>query len=299
MIPMFTDPLRLPLVRRPACTSGRAYATLRARMRPARIRLHSMLPPTDVWAFEGRLPGPTIKVRRGEKLEIEWINTIPEHAPYPVTAFTAPDPETGPPDEIPQNQPGRSEGRVNNVLAQVPPWLVVHLHGGRVAAVYDGWIENGILPGQSVLCRYENDQRATLLWYHDHAMGITRFKIYAGLAGLYLIRDKEEDALGLPSGPYEIPLLLQDRNLDTEVDGRLTGRLLHKVEASTMEFFGPFTLVSGTLWPYVEVEARQYRLRLLNGANARTFRLVLLDERGQPLPDVLQPRHGARRDGHD
>jgi FtsP/CotA-like multicopper oxidase with cupredoxin domain len=86
---------------------------------------------------------------------------------------------------------------------------------------------------------HANDQRATLLWYHDHAMGITRFNVYAGLAGLRLIRDTEEDALGLPGGAYEIPLSIQDRNLDTTPDGALSGRLLHKVEDSTMEFFGP------------------------------------------------------------
>jgi FtsP/CotA-like multicopper oxidase with cupredoxin domain len=135
---------------------------------------------------------------------------------------------------------------------------------------------------------YANDQPATLLWYHDHAMGITRFNVYAGLAGLYIIRDAEEAALHLPAGPYEIPLLLQDRNLDIAPDGSLTGRLLHKIEDSTMEFFGPFTLVNGTIWPYLPVEARQYRLRLLNGSNARIYRLVLLDESGIPVHEKIK-----------
>jgi spore coat protein A len=291
----FADRLVVPALLRPARaqtqngTQADGYASLRIRLRPARVQLHSQLPPTEVWAYEGQVPGPTIEVRRGQRVQIEWTNAIPADAPYPVTAVTAPDPEEGaPPDRIPQNQPGRSGGQVNDVLRWVPPWAVVHVHGGRIAAVYDGWTENGFLSGQSFLGRYENDQRATLLWYHDHAMGITRFNVYAGLAGLYLIRDDEEDALGLPSGPYELPLLLQDRNLDTDAEGRLTGRLLHKVEAGTMEFFGPFTLVNGTIWPYAEVEARQYRLRLLNGANARTFRLVLLDEAGRPISDAIR-----------
>src|SRR5260370_9329875 len=98
-------------------------------------------------------------------------------------------------------------------------------------------------------------------------MGITRFNVYGGVAGLYIIRDAEEAALHLPAGPYEIPLLIQDRNLDTAADGSLTGRLLHKIEDSTMEFFGPFTMVNGTIWPHLPVEARPYRLRLLNGSN--------------------------------
>jgi spore coat protein A len=285
----FADRLVLPPVLRPARSRPGAYATLRIRMRSTRVRLHSELPLTEVWAYEGHVPGPTIEVRRGQRVQIEWINSIPADTPHPVTAVTAPDPDGGaPPDQIPQNRPGRSGGRINDALRRVPPWAVVHVHGGRIAAVYDGWTENGILSGQSLLFRYENDQRATLLWYHDHAMGITRFNVYAGLAGLYLIRDDEEDALGLPSGPYELPLLLQDRNLDTDAAGRLTGRLLHKVEEGTMEFFGPFTLVNGVIWPYADVEARRYRLRLLNGANARTFRLALLDEAGRSISDAIR-----------
>ena len=71
---------------------------------------------------------------------------------------------------------------------------MVHLHGGRTAAVSDGWTENASLSGQVTTSDYANDQQATLLWYHDHAMGITRFNVYAGLAGLYIIRDAEEAA---------------------------------------------------------------------------------------------------------
>ena len=102
-------------------------------------------------------------------------------------------------------------------------------------------------------------------------MGITRFNVYAGLAGLYIIRDAEEAALCLPAGPYEIPLLLQDRNLETAPDGSLTGRLLHKIEDGTMEFFGPFTLVNGTIWPHLPVEARQYRPMAACSGSRLTF----------------------------
>jgi spore coat protein A len=249
-------------------------------MRPAQVRPHAELPPSDVWTYEGRFPGPTIEVRRGQELRVQWINAIATGTPYPVTAVTAPDGT--------QNQPGRSGRMAHGTAATLPPWTVVHLHGGRTLANSDGWTENGCLPGQSSLSCYANDQRAALLWYHDHAMGITRFNVYAGLAGLYIIRDEEEDALDLPRGPYEVPLLIQDRNLDTDPDGRLTGRLLHKVEYGTMEFFGPYTLVNGSIWPHLPVEPRQYRLRLLNGSNARTYRLVLLDERGQSQLDHLR-----------
>jgi len=285
----FKDRLRVPPVFRPAADDNGGPATLRIRMIPRRLRLHSELPPSDVWTYGGHFPGPTIEVRRGQALRVEWVNDLPTRTRYPVTAVTAPDPPAGgPPDQIPQNVPGRSGGRINTAVEALSPWTVVHLHGGRTSAIYDGWTENGSLSGQTMVADYANDQRAMTIWYHDHAMGITRFNVYAGLAGLWVIRDAEEDALGLPSGAYEIPLLIQDRNLDTAQDGALTGRLLHKVEDGTMELFGPFTLVNGTLWPHLPVEARQYRLRLLNGSNSRTYRLLLLDEAGHPVMDAMR-----------
>jgi FtsP/CotA-like multicopper oxidase with cupredoxin domain len=270
----FKDGLRVPPTLHPQKMDDQRYS-LRVHMRPAQIQLHSELPPSEVWTYEGSLPGPIIEVWRGQHVQIEWINALPADQPYPITAITAPDGS--------QNEPGRSGRPANSTVARLQPWTVVHLHGGRTAAVSDGWTENASLSGQATTSNYTNDQQATLLWYHDHAMGITRFNVYAGLAGLYLIRDAEEAALHLPAGPYEIPLLIQDRNLETAPDGSLTGRLLHKVEEGTMEFFGPFTLVNGTIWPFLSVEARQYRFRLLNGSNARIYRLVLLDESGAPI----------------
>ena len=275
----FKDCLRVPPVLHPQQMDDQWYR-LRVHMRPAQVQLHSELPPSEVWTYEGSLPGPTIEVSRGQHVQVEWINAIPADQPYPITAVTAPDGS--------QNDPGRSGRPLNQTVATLPPWTVVHLHGGRTAAVSDGWTENACLSGQFTTSDYANDQQATLLWYHDHAMGITRFNVYAGLAGLYIIRDAEEAALHLPAGPYEIPLLLQDRNLDTTADGSLTGRLLHKIEDGTMEFFGPFTLVNGTIWPFLPVEARQYRLRLLNGSNARLYRLVLLDESGIPVHEKIK-----------
>jgi FtsP/CotA-like multicopper oxidase with cupredoxin domain len=288
-LPMFQDRLRIPPVLHPGPQGTDAPALLRVRMLARRVRLHSHLPPTSVWTYDGLLPGPTIEVRRGQRLRMEWVNALPARGPYPVIAITAPDslPDS-PPERIPQNQPGRSCGHVNDVVTTLPPWTVVHLHGGRTAAASDGWTENGYLHGQTMVADYDNDQRATMLWYHDHALGITRFNVYAGLAGLWVIRDDEEDRLGLPSGPYEIPLLIQDRNLDTGADGALSGRLLHKVEEGTMEFFGPFALVNGTIWPYVSVEPRSYRLRLLNGSNARTYRLLFLDEKGHVVSGLVK-----------
>jgi FtsP/CotA-like multicopper oxidase with cupredoxin domain len=270
----FLDPLHIPPTLRPRDGS------LQMRICAARVRLHTQLPPSEVWTYGGELPGPTIEVRRGQRLNVVWTNDLPVDTSYPVVAVTAPDGT--------QNDSGLSERMANELLATLPAWAVTHLHGGRTAAQSDGWTENCILSGQSSTMSYSNDQRATTLWYHDHAMGITRLNVYAGLAGLYVIRDDEEDALGLPHDRYEIPLVIQDRNLDTDCVGALTGRLLHKTEDSTMEFFGPFTLVNGRIWPHLDVEARQYRLRVINCSNARIYRLVFLDDKGESLVDCIR-----------
>jgi FtsP/CotA-like multicopper oxidase with cupredoxin domain len=272
----FKDPLALPPVRHPE-EKADGRASLSISLRATSQRLHSELPPTTLWGYNGCVPGPTIEVRRGQRLRMEYLNNLPTDGNYPVTAVVSPNGT--------QNRPGRDGRPADANVAALRPWTVTHLHGGRTAAGSDGWTENAVFPGQSTLCSYDNDQPATMLWYHDHALGITRYNIYAGLAGLYIIRDPEEESLQLPSGKYEIPLMIQDRNLESSPDGALTGGLLHKTTDDTVEFFGPFTSVNGTIWPHADVEARQYRLRVLNASNSRTYRLVLLDEHGTNLLD--------------
>jgi spore coat protein A len=249
---------------------------------PLRRSLHQYhrdLPPTPVWTFDEVVPGPTIEVRRGVPLEVRWENRLAGTLPVVVTV--APAYEI---DGVPvQTTPGRSGGEPDPDAAALPGYAVVHLHGGLTYATSDGWTENLMAPGQWALDIYPNDQRASLLWYHDHVMGVTRFSVYAGLAGLYIVRDDRERELELPEGPpYELPLLLQDRNFDLDADGRLTGVLLHKTDPEVMECFGPITTVNGKVWPVLDVQPTTYRFRVLNGSNARTFRLVLVRE---GLPD--------------
>ena len=160
----FKDRLRIPSLLHPAPGPGNTTDWLRIRLLARRWRLHSELPRTDAWMYEGRWPGPTIEVRRGRPLVVEWINAIPAGAPYPVVAVTAPDPRPdAPPEAIPQNRPGRDDGKPNAALAPLPPWTVVHLHGGRTQAAYDGWTENAFFSGQTMVTHYPNDQRATTL----------------------------------------------------------------------------------------------------------------------------------------
>lgn len=131
----------------------------------------------------------------------------------------------------------------------------------------------------------ENNQEASVLWFHDHSLGITRLNVYAGLAGLYVLRDSNEQAMidnhSLPSGPYEIALALQDRMFHP--DGRLAypdslnDKDFPLAPKPTMlpEFFGEVMLVNGVAWPYLDVEARKYRFRILNGSNSRVYTLAL------------------------
>lgn len=279
----FVDALALPAVRHPSPAPGSGCAHLRIVMRRAAARLHASLPATELWTYDGSYPGPAIEVRRGQRVVVEWINELA--GPLPFASVIAPDAADGEPP--PQNQPGSQGAPPDPDAVPVRPWTVAHLHGGKTQPDSDGWTENMLLPGQSKLSTYHNDQRGTLLWYHDHAMEITRFNVFAGLAGLWVVRDAEDDRLPQALREHEIPLVIQDRNLETDGHGHLTGALLHKVEDGTREFFGPYTLVNGRIWPHLHVRARPYRFRVLNGSNSRIYRLFLLDEHGAPANDAI------------
>lgn len=292
----FADPLRIPPVLRPHPVHH--TRPLIIEMQAAYLRLHSELPPTALWTYSGHFPGPTIEVRRRQQVRVIWSNKIDSPHPVVAVAVVFPPPQT-PQGPFPQpgNTPGRDGAEPNPHVTKLPPWTVVHLHGAHTAGTNDGLPENAVLPGESQLVEYLNDQHATALWYHDHAMDITRLNVMGGLVGMYLIRDEEEDQLRLPRGQHEVPLIICDRNLDTDSAGRLTGRLLHKLAAidipniptlPTLPFFGPYTLVNGVIWPHFEVAARWYRFRVLNASNARIYRLFLLDEYDNPLSGVIK-----------
>lgn len=290
----YIAPLTVPPVLRPASDDVRKETEIA--LRPTWQRLHPQLPPTLMWGYEGSVPGPTIEVRRGQRIRIAWTNRVPKGSPYPVTAVEVPNATPNP-----STEPGRGGVAANADVAALPAWLVTHLHGAQTGGGNDGWADNAVGAGDAQLAEYPNDHQAVQWWYHDHAMNITRWNVHTGLYGTYLIRDDEEDALGLPSGEREIPLLLADRNLDTDDDGSgaLNGRLLHKTvvidpsnaetgKPVTLPFTGPYTTVNGRIWPYADVDAAWYRFRLVNASNARIYDLVLVDEDGAPVPGVLQ-----------
>ncbi len=143
----------------------------------------------------------------------------------------------------------------------------VHLHGASVPHRSDGDPMDTIAPGTSRTYTYPNRQSHASLWYHDHAHHMESEHVYRGLSGFYLLTDRTEQRLPLPSGRYDIPIAIRDANLDE------AGRL-----AYTMGDRNRTTLLAnGVPYPYVKVAARRYRFRLLNAANVRSVKLRLAD----------------------
>jgi FtsP/CotA-like multicopper oxidase with cupredoxin domain len=283
----------LPVPRR--VIAGEHDGRLTVDLRAGVHRFHRDLPESRVWGYDGTVPGPTIEAERGQQVTVEWRNEL--DGPLPVVVTIAPDATEA--DGVPvQCVPGMSGGTPDERAAALVGHAVVHLHGGLTPAPYDGWAENLFAPGQHAVFHYPMVQRAALLWYHDHVMGVTKFDVYAGLAGLWIVRDERERELGLPAGPpFEVPLLIQDRNFDLDDHGRLTGRLVHKTDPDVMEAFAPFTTVNGKVWPVLDVQPASYRFRVINGSNARTYRLVLLRDGAPDLNRMSQigTDHGLLR----
>ncbi len=253
----FVDPLPLPPLAQPIAHKPSPAAPhqpvpfYRLVMQQVEQRIHRDLPPTRLWGFNSTSPGPTIEARSHQPLVIEWANQLPPKHFLPID------------HSIHGAGPGVPEVR-----------SIIHVHGARVPPQSDGYPDNWYVPGQSLSSFYPNIQDATMLWYHDHAMAITRLNMYAGLFGLYIVRDEVEDSLNLPKGRYEIPLILSDRSF------RADAQLYYPVSGDPekpwiSEFFGSAILANGTLFPFVDVEPRKYRFRLVNASNSAFLYLSL------------------------
>lgn len=250
----FVEILPVPKVLR-----GSSAEALEIVMSEFRQHLHRDLGATLVWGYDGVYPGPTIEAQRNEPIKVSWVNRLPRQHRLEVDSCL--------------HGPHGYEDKQSHPR----PRAVVHLHGGHVPPEVDGYPEATLLPGQAVTYAYPNRQSPATLWYHDHALGITRLNVYLGLAGMYLIRDSFEAKLNLPQGPHEIPLVIQDRSFNKD------GSLRYPAEWQE-EFFGAVLLVNGKVWPYLEVQPRKYRLRILNGSNSRTYQLAL--DSGQPFYQI-------------
>lgn len=262
----FTDELPIIETLKPQKTSnGSTYYEVT--MKECFHKLHRDLPPTRLWGYNGLFPGPTIDVNQDENVYIKWMNDLPDKHFLPVD------------HTIHHSEGGHQEPDVKTV---------VHLHGGATPPDSDGYPEAWFTRDfkekgpyfEKEVYHYPNKQRGALLWYHDHAMAITRLNVYAGLAGMYIIRERKEKQLKLPAGEYDVPLMIMDRTLND--DGSLFYPSGPDNPSETLPnpsivpfLCGNTILVNGKAWPYMEVEPRTYRFRILNASNTRTFSLSL------------------------
>lgn len=256
----FVDPLPIPEIAKPMGVRpapGNHSAKVpyfRVPMRQNEIKLHRDLPPARLWCYGSGSPGPTIETRRGQSLLVEWPNELPNKHFLPI------------------------DHSLHGAESSVPEVRgVVHIHGAKAPPDSDGYPEDWYVPGKSRTYFYPNDQEPAMLWYHDHAMGINRLNIYAGMFGLFIIRDGVEDALKLPSGAYEIPLVIYDRLLTQ--DGQLSYPVSSDPDKPWVpEVFGDVMVANGKAFPFLNVEPCLYRFRILNACNGRFLHLALSNE---------------------
>lgn len=206
---------------------------------------------TRVWKFEGKLLsgdsrsvqhiedsylGPTIRVRKGQKIRIRFTNELPEES-------------------------------------------IVHWHGMHVPEKDDGHPKDVIGNGETYIYEYEVMNRAGTYWYHPHPHGRTGPQVYNGLAGLLIVNDEEEEMLDLPTGEYDIPVVIQDRKFDN--NNQLV--YLNRGNMDRMNgFLGNRIFINGSPDQSLSLKSGcVYRLRLLNGSNSRFYKLAWED--GTPL----------------
>jgi spore coat protein A len=298
----YTQALQVPPAR--DLTAGGAH---QLSINAIQRQLHRALSPTSCWSYQdagatyGGYLGPTLVAKQGKPVTMSYTNNLPYTA-YPAWLPVDRNFTPGHKDEI---------------------RTLTHLHGGFVHAQFDGnpKVDISYGKGDTQTVEYANAQQASLLWYHDHGHGTTRLNVFAGLAGAYVLRDDvdtgaETNVNGLPvgygTGPgnYEIPLAIQDRMFKPTPDlaGRqdflypatpqvaggagsfgMCGNAPNQYGANTPgpwigEYFGDEFLVNGLCTPFLNVEPRVYRFRVLNGCNARFLDLGFLDPLHTPPP---------------
>ncbi len=272
--------------------------------------------PTTVWGYGDKQtytwPGRTFEVRSYEPLEVKWENRLIDAQGFPLLH-----PMTGKDN----TSLGFGDYTGRSVVDTSLHWayslqgyeaydleangtpIVAHVHGGHSDFQVDGNPEFFFSPEWAIRgpqwvdkkYLYDNSQPAGTVWYHDHALGITRLNVYAGMAGFYIIRDDFDtglpgNPLGLPAFPYEAAFAIQDRmfkdngelfypafpgdpfyaDFITEEGAVLPDPpFMGGGPTGLAEFFGDHMVVNGKIWPKMEVERRNYRLRFLNGCDSR------------------------------
>jgi len=253
----FVEALPIPPILQPTGTSADGYPQYTVSVEEAVQNVHPEMPDTTVWTYNGAWPASTIVAVKDQPIEVIYQNNLPTNS---------------------GGNRGSNILEVDTCSHGPNDWgdskrISTHLHGGHVPARVDGQPEYTILPGETDTYVYPNNQEAATVWYHDHALGITRLNVYSGMAGFYLIADDEDtlgpnNAFGLPSGQYEIGMAIQDRTFNAD------GSLFYN---ATLEdaFKGELALVNGKVMPFLNVDQGKYRFRILNGSQSREYDLRL------------------------
>jgi FtsP/CotA-like multicopper oxidase with cupredoxin domain len=187
---------------------------------------------TQAVAINNSYPGPTVRIQKGQTLNVEFRNQL--------------------------NQPSN-----------------IHWHGLVVPEKMDGHPKDAIAPGGSYTYTFPIIQRAGTYFYHAHPHEQTGAQVYKGFSGFFIIDDPDEAKLGLPTGDYDIPLLIQDRRAASQPQFIYNPSVMEVMDG----FLGDIALVNGTPDAYLEVSRTLYRFRILNGSNARVYKLAFSDNR--------------------
>lgn len=232
----FQQPLRLPNLLKPVHSNSK-YDYYEIVMQQQDLQILPQLGKTRCWTYGSTLPGPMIRQPKRRESVVRFINQL-----------------------------GQDSGGKDITTS-------IHLHGMASRPEYDGYSED-LIPLNYYKDYYYPNNRGATLWYHDHAVHQTSRNVYMGLAGMYVVEYSQDDFVNpadsdrLPQGDYEIPLIIQDKQF------ALNGSLIFD-DRGQRGVYGDIVLINGVPYPYLEVERRKYRFRILNGSASRTYELAL------------------------
>jgi FtsP/CotA-like multicopper oxidase with cupredoxin domain len=288
-------------------------------------------PTTTVWGYGGQAkdavtgaplgfvrnaPAGTFEAQKGKEVEVKWVNDLTGpnlYAVDPTLHWASPNASCMLMDQALGILPSYPPGFIgtNNQFgcnAQSPVPTVVHLHGAEVQSTSDGgpdqWFTASGIHGKdyftakktdknAAIYEYPNTQPPTTLFYHDHALGMTRINVFSGLVGFYLLRDPGKEPNLTADKKYEIPLAIQDRifQANDNLPYWNRGDFYFYPEGNSVadhpywqpEYFGNTIMVNGLIWPKMNVDQTRYRLRMVDGSNARFYEIHFIDNNNNPV----------------
>ncbi len=255
-----------------------------------RTATHEIVPglKTTVWGYDGMFPGPTIEARRGAPIVVRIHNELPVPTTTHLHGGVTPPVSDGYPTDVtvPRGYPERVDAAMHSM--QMSDGQTMGPMGSRPDPKV--WTTHQEYKDYE----YPIEQRSTMLWYHDHRMDFTGPQVWRGLAGAFIVRDEQEETLGLPAGEKELVLVICDRAFAEDGEfmyPSVDPTLIHRAgdEEDYMEgALGDVILVNGAPWPVSKVANTRYRLRILNASNARRYDLQMHPSGGDQRAPFVQ-----------